>query len=136
MSSNATPSVEGPVTVSVVPGVATLDGVATVVGDALPTYFHPLLQSRPPYTVTPSALGPTDSVSLYDPMHTYTRFVAPEAAAAIPAPTDVYGLAIVPLPAPLPVPGATKMPVPGVLTTHGSTDGSSALLRQSSLQRW
>ena len=39
-------------------------------------------------------------------------------------------------PQPVPVPGATKMPVPGVLTTHGSTDGSSALLRQSSLQRW
>jgi hypothetical protein len=49
-SSNVTPAVIGPTTMSAVPGAAALAGAATSVAplEPLPTYFHPLVQSSPP----------------------------------------------------------------------------------------
>jgi hypothetical protein len=41
-----------------------------VTAPPLPTYFHPFVQSRPPYTVSPSSADVSDSVSLYVPTHT------------------------------------------------------------------
>jgi hypothetical protein len=48
-SSNVTPDVILPCTVSAVPGAAAAAGVDTSVAVELsPTYFHPLVQSKPP----------------------------------------------------------------------------------------
>jgi len=136
-SSNATPLVIGPVTVSAVAGAAVPSGVATTVAVAppLPTYFHPLAQSRPPYTVSPSADDVSDTVSPYVPRHTYTRFL-PVRAFVIPAPTVSSGDAMVPRPAAVPSgAGATKTPV-AFDTTHGSAEGSSVSERQSAPHAW
>jgi hypothetical protein len=71
-SSNSTPVVIAPVTVSAVAGAAVpVGGVISVPDDPLvPTYFHPFAQSRPPYTVRPSSAAVRDNFSLYVPRHT------------------------------------------------------------------
>jgi hypothetical protein len=117
--SNVTPVVV-PVTVSAtsaVPG-------ATVVG-VLALYAQPV-QSKPPYTVTPSPADVTDCGVMNVP-HAYTRLVA--AFATVVALAIVkQGLAIVPQPVVSAPDGDTNVPYASA-TTHGSPDGSSVFGR-------
>jgi len=126
-SSNVTPVVS-PLTWSANPAAV---GASFVFVLAL--YAH-VVQSKPPYTDTPSREAPTTSCSPVNVPHAYTR-LPPPSAVSIACPIVPNGCSFDPSAGDesLPV-GDTKIPNPSA-TTHGSVDGSSpAVSVQSALQ--
>jgi hypothetical protein len=99
----------------------------------LALYAH-VVQSKPPYTFTPSREAPTTSCSPVNVPHAYTR-LPPLSAVSIACPIVPNGCSFEPSAGDesLPV-GDTKIPNPSA-TTHGSVDGSSPAVNvQSVLQ--